>query len=77
MFQEDLGLPESSYELCYNAACCLIGQGQLSQAMQKLQKAEGQRSCLYCRVIAEIANYGFVSLEKGNSQQRSCASAVI
>uniref|UniRef100_A0A672S205 Signal recognition particle subunit SRP72 n=1 Tax=Sinocyclocheilus grahami TaxID=75366 RepID=A0A672S205_SINGR len=37
---EDLGLPESSYELCYNAACCLIGQGQLSQAMQKLQKAE-------------------------------------
>uniref|UniRef100_A0A8C1E6Q8 Signal recognition particle subunit SRP72 n=2 Tax=Cyprinus carpio TaxID=7962 RepID=A0A8C1E6Q8_CYPCA len=37
---EDLGLPESSYELCYNAACCLIGQGQLSHAMQKLQKAE-------------------------------------
>ncbi|KAI2657145.1 Signal recognition particle subunit SRP72 [Labeo rohita] len=37
---EDLGLPESSYELCYNASCCLIGQGQLSQAMQKLQKAE-------------------------------------
>ncbi|XDV37751.1 hypothetical protein PO909_007307 [Leuciscus waleckii] len=37
---EDLGLPESSYELCYNAACCLIGQGQLNQAMQKLQKAE-------------------------------------
>uniref|UniRef100_A0A671RQY3 Signal recognition particle subunit SRP72 n=1 Tax=Sinocyclocheilus anshuiensis TaxID=1608454 RepID=A0A671RQY3_9TELE len=37
---EDLGLPESSYELCYNAACFLIGQGQLSQGMQKLQKAE-------------------------------------
>uniref|UniRef100_A0A673JE21 Signal recognition particle subunit SRP72 n=1 Tax=Sinocyclocheilus rhinocerous TaxID=307959 RepID=A0A673JE21_9TELE len=36
----DLGLPESSYELCYNAACLLIGQGQLSQGMQKLQKAE-------------------------------------
>uniref|UniRef100_A0A671RR48 Signal recognition particle subunit SRP72 n=1 Tax=Sinocyclocheilus anshuiensis TaxID=1608454 RepID=A0A671RR48_9TELE len=36
----DLGLPESSYELCYNAACFLIGQGQLSQGMQKLQKAE-------------------------------------
>ncbi|XP_065130731.1 signal recognition particle subunit SRP72 [Paramisgurnus dabryanus] len=37
---EDLGLPESSYELCYNAACCLIGQAQLSQALTKLQKAE-------------------------------------
>uniref|UniRef100_A0A672NGJ8 Signal recognition particle subunit SRP72 n=1 Tax=Sinocyclocheilus grahami TaxID=75366 RepID=A0A672NGJ8_SINGR len=37
---EDLGLPENSYELCYNAACFLIGQGQLSQGMQKLQKAE-------------------------------------
>uniref|UniRef100_A0A672NHH2 Signal recognition particle subunit SRP72 n=1 Tax=Sinocyclocheilus grahami TaxID=75366 RepID=A0A672NHH2_SINGR len=36
----DLGLPENSYELCYNAACFLIGQGQLSQGMQKLQKAE-------------------------------------
>ncbi|TRY93974.1 hypothetical protein DNTS_021125 [Danionella cerebrum] len=37
---DDLGLPESSYELCYNAACSLIGQGELEQAMQKLQKAE-------------------------------------
>ncbi|XP_062841181.1 signal recognition particle subunit SRP72 isoform X2 [Trichomycterus rosablanca] len=37
---ENLGLPESTYELCYNAACSLIGQGQLSQAMKKLQEAE-------------------------------------
>ncbi|KAI7801503.1 signal recognition particle subunit SRP72 [Triplophysa rosa] len=36
----DLDLPESSYELCYNAACCLIGQGQFSQALTQLQKAE-------------------------------------
>uniref|UniRef100_A0A8P4KQ58 Signal recognition particle subunit SRP72 n=1 Tax=Dicentrarchus labrax TaxID=13489 RepID=A0A8P4KQ58_DICLA len=37
---EDLGLPESTYELCYNAACALIGQGQLTDAYNKLQQAE-------------------------------------
>ncbi|XP_072920115.1 signal recognition particle subunit SRP72 isoform X1 [Hemitrygon akajei] len=39
-YPEDLGLPETSYELCYNAACTLIGEGKLSLAMNKLQKAE-------------------------------------
>ncbi|RXM27185.1 Signal recognition particle subunit SRP72 [Acipenser ruthenus] len=38
--QEDLGLPETSYELSYNSACTLIGQGRLSEAMKKLQEAE-------------------------------------
>ncbi|XP_042194499.1 signal recognition particle subunit SRP72-like [Callorhinchus milii] len=37
---EDLGLPETSYELCYNAACTLIGEGKLAKAMKKLQEAE-------------------------------------
>ncbi|KAL4641605.1 signal recognition particle subunit SRP72 [Arapaima gigas] len=37
---EDLGLTETTYELCYNAACTLIGQGQLTEAMKKLRKAE-------------------------------------
>ncbi|XP_022361675.1 signal recognition particle subunit SRP72 isoform X2 [Enhydra lutris kenyoni] len=37
---ENLGLQEGTHELCYNAACALIGQGQLSQAMKILQKAE-------------------------------------
>ncbi|MCJ8739608.1 hypothetical protein PDJAM_G00049150 [Pangasius djambal] len=37
---EDLGLPESTYELCYNTACSLIGRRQLAQAMKKLQEAE-------------------------------------
>ncbi|NXT82251.1 SRP72 protein, partial [Zapornia atra] len=37
---EDLGLREATYELCYNSACALIGQGKLGQAMRKLQKAE-------------------------------------
>ncbi|XP_030621752.1 signal recognition particle subunit SRP72 isoform X1 [Chanos chanos] len=37
---EDLGLPETTYELCYNAACTLIGQGQLTEAMNKLRQAE-------------------------------------
>uniref|UniRef100_A0A8C9Y006 Signal recognition particle subunit SRP72 n=1 Tax=Sander lucioperca TaxID=283035 RepID=A0A8C9Y006_SANLU len=37
---EDLGLPESTYELCYNAACTLIGQGQLTEALNKLRQAE-------------------------------------
>uniref|UniRef100_A0AAQ6A9E9 Signal recognition particle subunit SRP72 n=1 Tax=Amphiprion ocellaris TaxID=80972 RepID=A0AAQ6A9E9_AMPOC len=37
---EDLGLPESTYELCYNTACALIGQGQLTEALNKLRQAE-------------------------------------
>ncbi|KAF7663575.1 hypothetical protein LDENG_00206260 [Lucifuga dentata] len=37
---EDLGLPESTYELCYNAACALTGQGQLTEALNKLRQAE-------------------------------------
>uniref|UniRef100_A0A8C6QY92 Signal recognition particle subunit SRP72 n=1 Tax=Nannospalax galili TaxID=1026970 RepID=A0A8C6QY92_NANGA len=37
---ENLGLQEGTHELCYNAACALIGQGQLQQAMKILQKAE-------------------------------------
>uniref|UniRef100_A0A8C0ARC2 Signal recognition particle subunit SRP72 n=1 Tax=Buteo japonicus TaxID=224669 RepID=A0A8C0ARC2_9AVES len=39
---EDLGLREATYELCYNSACALIGQGKLNEAMKKLQKAEGE-----------------------------------
>uniref|UniRef100_A0A8C8JK83 Signal recognition particle subunit SRP72 n=1 Tax=Oncorhynchus tshawytscha TaxID=74940 RepID=A0A8C8JK83_ONCTS len=35
-----LGLSETTYELSYNAACTLIGQGQLTEAMNKLQEAE-------------------------------------
>ncbi|NWR50018.1 SRP72 protein, partial [Regulus satrapa] len=37
---EDLGLREATYELCYNSACALIGQGKLNEAVKKLQKAE-------------------------------------
>uniref|UniRef100_A0A3B5MHV6 Signal recognition particle subunit SRP72 n=1 Tax=Xiphophorus couchianus TaxID=32473 RepID=A0A3B5MHV6_9TELE len=39
---EDLGLSESTYELCYNTACALIGQGQLTEAFNTLRQAEGQ-----------------------------------
>uniref|UniRef100_A0A096M9P6 Signal recognition particle subunit SRP72 n=1 Tax=Poecilia formosa TaxID=48698 RepID=A0A096M9P6_POEFO len=37
---EDLGLSESTYELCYNTACALIGQGQLAEAFNTLRQAE-------------------------------------
>ncbi|XP_061896020.1 signal recognition particle subunit SRP72 [Entelurus aequoreus] len=37
---EELGLPDSTYELCYNTACSLIGQFKLTEAYNKLQKAE-------------------------------------
>jgi len=46
LLQEDLGLPETTYELCYNAACSLIGQGQLTEALGKLQQAEGESGLL-------------------------------
>uniref|UniRef100_A0A8C9EQA0 Signal recognition particle subunit SRP72 n=1 Tax=Pavo cristatus TaxID=9049 RepID=A0A8C9EQA0_PAVCR len=39
---ENLGLREATYELCYNNACALIGQGKLNEAVKKLQKAEGK-----------------------------------
>lgn len=55
--QEDLGLPETSYELCYNSACTLIGQGQLPEAMKKLREAEGkgaQRERLGFRVLQAV-----------------------
>ena len=39
--QEDPGLRESSYELCYNHSCYLIGQGDMTGAQEKLRKAEG------------------------------------
>uniref|UniRef100_F6QCW3 Signal recognition particle subunit SRP72 n=1 Tax=Ornithorhynchus anatinus TaxID=9258 RepID=F6QCW3_ORNAN len=38
---ENLGSQEGSYELCYNVACALIGQGQLNPAMKALRRAEG------------------------------------
>ena len=41
LFQEDPGLRESSYELCYNHSCYLIGQGDYTGAEEKLRKAEG------------------------------------
>ncbi|XP_069482264.1 signal recognition particle subunit SRP72 [Ambystoma mexicanum] len=37
---EDLGLQDLTYELCYNAACTLIGQGRLDDAMKRLKQAE-------------------------------------
>uniref|UniRef100_A0A8C4Y6S1 Signal recognition particle subunit SRP72 n=1 Tax=Gopherus evgoodei TaxID=1825980 RepID=A0A8C4Y6S1_9SAUR len=39
-WEKNLGLQEATYELCYNAACALIGQGRLNEAMENLQKAE-------------------------------------
>lgn len=37
---DDLGLPETTYELCYNSSCTLIGQGRLTEALNKLRQAE-------------------------------------
>jgi hypothetical protein len=39
--KDDPGLEENSYELCYNKACSLIGEGDYKGAEQKLKKAEG------------------------------------
>ncbi|KAM8962309.1 signal recognition particle subunit SRP72 [Pelodytes ibericus] len=37
---EIFDLEETTYELCYNTACTLIGQGKLNEAMKKLREAE-------------------------------------
>ncbi|TWW55406.1 Signal recognition particle subunit SRP72 [Takifugu flavidus] len=56
-----LDLPESTYELCYNAACALIGQGKLPEAFSKLQQAEE-----FCRV--SLAEDSDVTEEDINSE---------
>lgn len=43
--QEDPGLNDLSYELCYNKACLLIGKKQYKEAEEKLRKAEGKFIC--------------------------------
>ena len=42
--QSDLGLRSDTYELSYNRACYLTGQGKLNEALEELQKAEGESS---------------------------------
>ncbi|XP_070540051.1 signal recognition particle subunit SRP72-like [Ptychodera flava] len=37
---EDQGLSEDTFELCYNKACLLVGQGQIKEAEKKLKEAE-------------------------------------
>ena len=39
--QDDAGLEEDSYEVCYNNACYQIGRGKMEDAQAKLKKAEG------------------------------------
>ena len=38
--QEDLGLKDDTFELCYNKACLLLGQGNLTEALKLLERAE-------------------------------------
>uniref|UniRef100_A0A8C5LRX3 Signal recognition particle subunit SRP72 n=1 Tax=Leptobrachium leishanense TaxID=445787 RepID=A0A8C5LRX3_9ANUR len=37
---ENFDLQETTYELCYNRACSLVGHGKLKEAMKKLREAE-------------------------------------
>jgi signal recognition particle subunit SRP72 len=37
---EDVGLREHTYELCYNAACLLVGRKMYAEAAEKLREAE-------------------------------------
>lgn len=45
--QEDISLREDTYELCYNAACVLIGREEYQEAFDKLQQAEGLVFLIY------------------------------
>ena len=38
----DLGLRTDTYEMSYNRACYLIGQGKMQEALEELQHAEGK-----------------------------------
>lgn len=41
LYQDELGLREDTYELCYNAACLSLGENDIEAAEAKLKKAEG------------------------------------
>jgi len=45
--QENVSLREDTYELCYNAACLLIGREEYKEALDKLQQAEGLVNLVY------------------------------
>lgn len=46
---QDAGDPsDGTYELCYNHACFLIGQGNLRAAEEKLKQAESKRLLAHC-----------------------------
>ncbi|OCU00877.1 hypothetical protein XELAEV_18006654mg [Xenopus laevis] len=53
--QEDFGIQETTYELCYNSACTLIGQGQLCEGMTKLREAEEDADLTEEDIEAELA----------------------
>ena len=40
-YQDELGLREDTYELCYNSACLSLGENDIEAAEEKLKKAEG------------------------------------
>jgi len=60
--QDDVTLREDTHELCYNAACMLIGHEQYKEALDKLQQAEGlwlayiQLVCFTCKINTTITD---------------------
>jgi len=52
--QEAAAPSDSTYELCYNHACYLIGAGKYKEAEDKLKEAESKR--LYIYIISFICS---------------------
>ena len=58
LHQDDLGLREDTYELCYNSACLLLGENDIEAAESKLKKAEGIENDISCTTLI---SYSFLS----------------
>jgi hypothetical protein len=66
VLQEEVGLEEETYEVCYNNACYEIGKSRWQAAQEKLKKAEGiepnltasvyhslsMSTALYCQLLS-------------------------
>ena len=42
LLQDEFGLNEDTYEVCYNSACFLLGKGLYQEAVDKLKEAESK-----------------------------------
>lgn len=73
--QDDPGLREDTYELCYNSACLSLGQSDVEVAQQKLKKAEGKLAISSsCNILSVLILCIFVPVSVMHTKTIYCLS---